>query len=261
MKAIIIIPARYNSTRFKGKLLAPLNGIPMIEHVYKNALKSKLAGDVIVATDNSLIFDAVTSFKGNVVMTSLKHQSGTDRICEVARDLKTSEGQYYDIIVNVQGDEPLMRPEMIDDVIKILYEEKIVMGTLKKAIKSASEIFDPNVVKVVTDIEGFAIYFSRSTIPYYRDIFVNAENNLKINPVESGLNIYKHIGIYSYKRETLINLTTLPQSELEKCEKLEQLRAIENGIKIKVRETQFDTIGVDTREDLKKAETCLNTYS
>ncbi|MBF0472923.1 MAG: 3-deoxy-manno-octulosonate cytidylyltransferase, partial [Nitrospirae bacterium] len=151
--------------------------------------------------------------------------------------------------------------EMIDDVIKMLHDEKAVMGTLKKAIKSVSEIFDPNVVKVITDTEGFAIYFSRSTIPYYRDIFGSVEHNLKINPVESELNIYKHIGIYSYKRDTLIKLTSLPQSVLEKSEKLEQLRAIENGIKIKVRETQFDTIGVDTRDDLKKVETCLNTYS
>jgi 3-deoxy-manno-octulosonate cytidylyltransferase (CMP-KDO synthetase) len=261
MKTIIIIPARYNSIRFKGKLLAPLHGIPVIEHVYKNAVQSKLASAVIVATDNSLIFDTVKGFNGNVVMTSLKHESGTDRIAEVARDLKTSENEYYDIIVNMQGDEPMVRHEMIDDVIKILYDERATMGTLKKAIKSAAEMFDPNVVKVVTDAEGFAIYFSRSTIPYYRDIFGTSDNNLKLNPVELGLNIYKHIGIYSYKRETLIKLTTLPQSELEKSEKLEQLRAIENGIKIKVKETQFETIGVDTQLDLKKVESCLNTYS
>lgn len=273
MKAIVIIPARYNSVRFKGKLLAPLNGIPLIEHVYRNAARSKLASDVIVATDHSLIFDAVKGFNGNVVMTSQKHESGTDRVSEVARDLKSPDGTYYDIIVNLQGDEPMMRPEMIDDVIKIIHDDLVVMGTLKKTIKSSAEIFNPNVVKVVTDLEGFAIYFSRSTIPYYRDIFGYPEDNHQlgvwgvphqINPIEHGLHIYKHIGIYSYKRDTLIKLTSLPQSELEKSEKLEQLRAIENGIKIKVKETQFDTIGVDTPEDLKKVEinaSCLNLYS
>ncbi|MBA3060132.1 MAG: 3-deoxy-manno-octulosonate cytidylyltransferase [Nitrospirae bacterium] len=163
MTAIVIIPARYDSARFPGKPLAPLNGKPLIRHVYENSKKSKLAEDVIVATDSENIFNAVLEFGGKAVMTSKEHASGTDRIAEAAGALD------YDIIVNVQGDEPLMKTEMIDDVIRLLDDKRAAMGTLVKKIENPEEIFDPNVVKAVFDKDGFAMYFSRAPIPYHRD--------------------------------------------------------------------------------------------
>ena len=163
MTAIVIIPARYDSARFPGKPLSPLNGKPLIRHVYENSKKSKLAEDVIVATDSDAIFKTVIAFGGKAVMTSKEHTSGTDRIAEVAGALD------YDIIVNVQGDEPLIRAEMIDDVIRLLDDKRAAMGTLVKKIEDPEEIFDPNVVKAVFDKEGFAMYFSRAPIPYHRD--------------------------------------------------------------------------------------------
>jgi 3-deoxy-manno-octulosonate cytidylyltransferase (CMP-KDO synthetase) len=264
LKAIAIIPARYDSVRFPGKPLASLKGKPVIQHVYENARTALALERVVVATDNDAIVEAVTSFGGEAVMTSPDLASGTDRIADVANTLD------YDIIVNVQGDEPIIRGEMIDTVVRLLDDKRASMGTLVKRIQDPDEIFDPNTVKAVFDKEGFAIYFSRSTIPYYRDEFSKTHdtirasedsrtNNAGIDPAI--LRFYKHIGIYSYRRNVLLELTRRPQSALEKAEKLEQLRALDNGYKIKVGETDIETIGVDTPEDLKKAEQWLNTYS
>jgi 3-deoxy-manno-octulosonate cytidylyltransferase (CMP-KDO synthetase) len=242
MTAIVIIPARYDSTRFPGKPLYPLKGIPVIQHVYENSKHARLADDVIVATDNETIFERVFTFGGKAMMTDKKHPSGTDRIAEVAASMD------YDIIVNVQADEPLIRPEMIDDVIAVLDDKRASIGTLTKKIEDPKEITDPNIVKVVFDKEGFALYFSRAPIP-----FQASHSELQT------FHNYKHIGIYSYRREALITLSKMEPSRLEKIEKLEQLRALENGLKIKIKETFFETYGVDTPEDLERVEKCLST--
>ena len=242
MTAIVIIPARYDSARFPGKLLYPLRGMPVIQHVYENSNRARLADDVIVATDSETIFEKVLSFGGKAVMTDRKHKSGTDRVAEVARSTD------YDIIVNVQGDEPLIRSEMIDDVISLLEDKKASIGTLIKKIEDPQEMRDPNVVKIVFDNEGFALYFSRAQIPFH------APHSELSTP-----DYYKHIGIYSYRRDILLALAGMEQTGLERVEKLEQLRALENGMKIKIRETFFETYGVDTPEDIERVEKCLNT--
>jgi 3-deoxy-manno-octulosonate cytidylyltransferase (CMP-KDO synthetase) len=251
MTAIVIIPARYNSTRFPGKPLYPLKGKPIIQYVYENSKNSHLAHDVIVATDNKAIFNEVYAFGGKAVMTDTKHPSGTDRIAEVAASLN------YDIIVNVQADEPLIRPEMIDEVITLLDDSRASIGTLAKKIDDRKEILDPNIVKVIFDRDWFAIYFSRAPIPYHRDEW---KSMLEIqNSLFKIQNFYKHIGIYSYRKDILLSITKLEQTPLEKIEKLEQLRALEHGLKIKVKETFFKTYGVDTPEDVERVEKCLNT--
>jgi len=272
MPAIVIIPARYDSTRFPGKPLYPLKGMPVIQHVYENSKHARLADDVIVATDNETIFERVFTFGGKAIMTDKKHPSGTDRIAEVAASMD------YDIIVNVQADEPLIRPEMIDDVITVLDDKRASIGTLTKKIENPNEIADPNIVKVVFDKEGFALYFSRSPIPFHRDEWKLHSTELKTQntpslplPPRGGgqgwggdselrtFHCYKHVGIYSYRREALLSLAGMELTELEKIEKLEQLRALENGMKIKVRETFFETYGVDTPEDLERIGKCLST--
>ncbi len=258
MSAIVVIPARYASTRFPGKPLALLRGMPLIQHVYRNSINAALASEVIVATDSRPIFDAVISFGGKAIMTSSEHQSGTDRIAEVAANMNC------DIMVNVQGDEPLIRPEMIDAVISVLEDSRASVGTLVMPVRDSSEIFDPNIVKVVFDPEGFAWYFSRAPIPYHRDEWTAAiaggrQPGTRDKAVTH--DCYRHVGIYSYRREVLMKLAALPQSRLEMIEKLEQLRALENGYRIKVRETTFETIGVDTPQDLERVEQCLNLSS
>jgi 3-deoxy-manno-octulosonate cytidylyltransferase (CMP-KDO synthetase) len=252
MSAVIVIPARYDSTRFPGKPLALLKGIPVIQHVYQNSKGSTSAEEVLVATDSETIFEKVISFGGRAVMTSAEHVSGTDRVAEIARSLSC------DIIVNVQGDEPLIRPEMIDDAIGLLSDSRADIGTLVKAIERPEEIADPNVVKAVFDHDGFALYFSRAPVPYHRD----AWKDLSASGIpRSPFKVYKHIGIYSYRRDILLRLTGMKPSALEEIEKLEQLRAIENGIKIKVKETLWETAGIDTPRDLERVERWLSLSS
>ncbi len=256
MSAVVIIPARYGSTRFPGKPLSILAGRPLIQHVYERAATASLADRVMVATDSERIRRAVESFGGDAVMTAPEHPSGTDRIAEAAR------GTDYDIIVNVQGDEPLIRGEMIDAVIGLLEDGRADMGTLAKRIEDPDEVFDPNVVKAVFDGEGFALYFSRAPVPFYRDEFCGPGSR-ESRPPESvqGLDLYKHLGIYSYRRDVLMRLTELPQSALERAERLEQLRALENGCRIKVGITGYETVGVDTPEDLARVEQRLREGS
>jgi 3-deoxy-manno-octulosonate cytidylyltransferase (CMP-KDO synthetase) len=252
MSAVIVIPARYDSTRFPGKPLALLKGIPVIQHVYQNSKGSTSAEEVLVATDSETIFEKVISFGGRAVMTSAEHVSGTDRVAEIARSLSC------DIIVNVQGDEPLIRPQMIDDAIGLLSDSRADIGTLVKAIERPEEIADPNVVKAVFDHDGFALYFSRAPVPYHRD----AWKDLSASGIpRSPFKVYKHIGIYSYRRDILLRLTGMKPSALEEIEKLEQLRAIENGIKIKVKETLWETAGIDTPRDLERVERWLSLSS
>ncbi|GBD98216.1 3-deoxy-manno-octulosonate cytidylyltransferase [bacterium BMS3Abin07] len=266
MRSIAIIPARYGSSRFPGKPLALLNDKPLIQHVCENAMTAARLDRVMVATDDEKIRRAVESFGVEAVITSSDLPSGTDRIAGVANKLD------YDIIVNIQGDEPLINGKMIDDVIKIHEDNLAEIGTLMKKINKMEEIFDPNIVKVVVDNNGFALYFSRAPIPFYRDEFqglkvagcgLQVQKSVTNNPdsIPGIINVYKHIGIYSYRKDVLLRLTGLPQSRLEKAEKLEQLRALENGVRIRVMETEYETIGVDTPEDLGKVGKWLSTYS
>jgi 3-deoxy-manno-octulosonate cytidylyltransferase (CMP-KDO synthetase) len=243
----------------------------MIKHVYERARGARLVQDVFVATDNKLIYDTVEGFGGKAIMTSEAHPSGTDRIAEAVEKLQATgyRLQATDIIVNVQGDEPMIHPQMIDDVTSLMDDERASMGTLAKRIEEAEEITDPNIVKVVFNAEGFALYFSRSPIPYHRDLF-SAEARKRgsagknIFPFglpdfrTSELLMFKHIGIYAYRKDVLLNLSKLSSTRLEEIEKLEQLRALENGFRIKVKETGFETIGVDTPMDLERVERCLS---
>ena len=232
-KAAIIIPARYGSSRLEGKPLLEVSGKPVIQWVYEKAQQSKLADMIIVATDDKRIYDCVISFGGDAEMTSTEHKSGSDRIMEVV-----SRHPEIDYICNLQGDEPLIRPESIDAVIKkVIEDNKADISTLIREINN-EEANNPNLVKCVTDNSGFALYFSRSKIPYERN---------------SGIaKFYGHLGIYGYKRKALEAMTSLPQTNLEKTESLEQLRALENGMKIKTSVVDFVPVGIDTKEDLEK---------
>jgi 3-deoxy-manno-octulosonate cytidylyltransferase (CMP-KDO synthetase) len=244
MKITAIIPARFASVRFAGKALADILGKPMVQHVYERTAMATLVSDVIVATDDERIAAAVRAFGGRVEMTDKGHETGTDRLAEVAARLDS------DIIVNVQGDEPLIEPVMIDEAIRPFIEDpEILMGTLKSRIKNLHDFLSPNVVKVVTDWQGFALYFSRSPLPNFRDKW----NDLKDEKFASGkLLCYKHVGLYVYRREFLLKYARMSPTFLELAEKLEQLRVLENGHRIKVVETQHETVGVDTPADLQK---------
>lgn len=246
MKITAVIPARYASIRFPGKALAEIGGKPMIQHVYERTARANLVSRVIVATDDPRIADAVHKIGGEAIMTSTGHETGTDRLAEVAASLDS------DIIVNVQGDEPLICPDMIDQAVQpFLDDGTIQMGTLKTRIKSLHDFLSPNVVKVVTDNQGNALYFSRSPLPFFRDKW----KDLKDESFCCGkLLCYKHVGLYVYRRDFLLRFASMPPTFLEISEKLEQLRAIENGVKIRVAETEFESIGVDTPDDLVKAQ-------
>lgn len=233
-KTAIIIPARYGSSRLEGKPLIVVCGKPIIQWVYEKAQASKLADMIIVATDDERIFNAVKAFGGDVEMTSAEHKCGSDRIREVVE--RHPEISY---IVNLQGDEPLIKPESIDAVAKNVQEDKKAdISTLIRVLKTEEEINNPNLVKCVIDNNDFAMYFSRSKIPYERNTGIAT--------------FYGHLGIYGYKREALLKMTSLPQTPLEKTESLEQLRALENGMKIKTTIVDFVPVGIDTRDDLEK---------
>ena len=234
LKIVALIPARYASTRLPGKALADLDGRPMIEHVYRRAARAPSVTEVIVATDDLRIATRVADFGGKVRLTRAAHETGTDRLAEVAATLDC------DIVVNVQGDEPLIDPRAIEDALAPLVNDPaVLMTTLYRRIQNPAEIADPNVVKLTLDRGGFALYFSRAAIPYVRD------------PRGGWPPLYKHIGLYAYRRSTLMVLGTLDPTPLERAESLEQLRALEHGIRVKAVETTHDSIGVDTPEDLQ----------
>ncbi|GAK56034.1 3-deoxy-manno-octulosonate cytidylyltransferase [Candidatus Vecturithrix granuli] len=240
MNVVAIIPARYDSVRFPGKSLADICGKPMIQHVYERTSEVALFQEVIVATDDHRIEQAVLKFGGNVQMTSRDHKTGTDRLTEVAKHLEA------DIIVNVQGDEPLIQPAMIEQAIHPLLDDPdVAIGTLKHKIEHPHDLFNPNIVKVITDIRDRAIYFSRSPIPFIKGMDMHHEGFWKFR-------FYRHIGLYAYRRDFLLKFITLPQTPLEIVEGLEQLRALEHGYVIHVVETQCESIGVDTPEDLEQ---------
>lgn len=241
-KTAIIIPARYGSSRLEGKPLIEVLGKPIIQWVYEKAQQAKLADIIIVATDDQRIYDAVKSFGGNVEMTSPEHKCGSDRIKEVV--MRHPEISY---VVNLQGDEPLIKPESIDVVAKNVKEDKLAdISTLIRKI-TPEEAENPNLVKCVVDNLGFAMYFSRSKIPFERNV------------VKS--DFYGHLGIYGYKRDALIRMTELPQSSCEMSESLEQLRALQNGMKIKTSVVDFIPVGIDTIEDLEKFKSIISVKS
>lgn len=240
MEVLGIIPARYNSSRFPGKVLADLNGKPLIQHVYERAKHSATLDDLVVAADDPRVVKAVEKFGGKAILTSKEYLSGTDRLREVASIMESR------IIINIQGDEPLIHRSMIDSLAQCLLDDNsIPMATLIKRIDNEEELNDPNVVKVVVDKLGFALYFSRRTIPYLREPQDKKSKDIVF---------YKHIGLYAYTRDFLFTFNKMPPTSLEKAEKLEQLRALEHGYKIKTIETNFDTIGVDTPQDLEKVK-------
>lgn len=238
-----IIPARFASTRFPGKPLAIIRGISMIERVYRQASECSLLSKVVVATDDARIFDHVAGFGGMVLMTSPDHRSGTDRIAE-AMEILESQGDKFDIAVNIQGDEPFIQPGQIANAIRLFRNPEVEIATLVKSITTAADLFNPNVVKVISASNGRALLFSRSPIPYYRG---KAEAEWM-----DAYPYFKHIGIYAYRADVLKKIARLPQAPPEVAESLEQLRWLWNGFSIYTGVTDFETIGIDTPEDLLK---------
>lgn len=233
---MVIIPARYGSTRFPGKPLADLDGRPMIEHVYRRAAASSSADAVIVATDDARVADAVARAGGRACLTSAGHPTGTDRLAEVAQDLEC------DLVINVQGDLPLLEPRMIDEAVAPFdADATLMMSTLRRRIEDPTDLANPNVVKVVVDRDGYALYFSRTALPYLRG---GAGARAPV--------FYKHVGLYVYRREFLLAFARLVPTPLEQAEALEQLRALEHGFRIRTVETAFDFVEVDTPEDLER---------
>ncbi len=240
MDAIGIIPARYGSTRFEGKVLKDLCGKPVIQHVYERAKKAKTLDDLISAADDDRILRAVEAFGGKAVFTSKSHSTGTDRLTEVANDIDVR------IVVNIQGDEPLINPLTIDDLVRTMQDDpKILMATVVKKSYSMEEFRSRDVVKAILDDQNFALYFSRSAVPTF------------LKPAANEKFFYKHLGLYAYNKDFLFTFKNLPASYLETHERLEQLRALEHGYRIKVIETPFETVGVDTPEDLELAKAFL----
>lgn len=242
-KASVIIPARFCSSRFPGKVLTLLLSKPVIQWTYESILGANLVERVVIATDDKRVYESVISFGGEAVMTSPIARTGSDRCAEVAKKLKE------EIIINLQADELLLGPEMIDELIELLLKEPLIkIGTLKREISIPEELWNRNVVKVVTDNDDYALYFSRSPIPCIRDRVFSDNESLPPHT------FYKHLGIYGYRRDFLLHFASLPTSRLEELEKLEQLRALEWGFKIKVRETVYESYRIDTPEDLKNIE-------
>lgn len=226
-----VIPARYGATRFPGKPLALISGMPLIQRVYERAQKAKQLQQIIIATDDDRIFSASKAFGAHVRMTSLDHRSGTERVAEVAETLSSP------IIINIQGDEPLLHGQMIDDLVQALQDSEVPMATLASKVTDIERIHDQDIVKVVVDKDGYALYFSRSPIPF-----------------RSADHFHQHIGIYGYQREFLMKFCGLPFSRLEASEGLEQLRALENGHRIKIVPTPFQVLSVDTPQDIIAVE-------
>jgi len=245
-----IIPARYASSRFPGKPLALIGTKSMIQRVYEQAAKSLSL--VYIATDDLRIFEAVTNFGGKAIMTSPDHMSGTDRCEEAVGAIISETGRDVEVVINIQGDEPFIRPEQIDLLMNCFEDNRVEIATLVRKVEKGEDIFNPNQPKVVVNGEGDAIYFSRAAIPYLRDVGVESwtENHT----------YYKHIGLYAYRREVLRKLTALPRTPLEISESLEQLRWIENGFSIRTAVTRWESIGIDTPDDLERAKVLLTQY-
>jgi 3-deoxy-manno-octulosonate cytidylyltransferase (CMP-KDO synthetase) len=242
-----IIPARYGSSRFPGKPLILIGDKPMIQRVYEQA--HKVLETVYVATDDERIFNAVSDFGGKAIMTSTLHQSGTDRCAEALVKIESETALSIDAIINIQGDEPFIKPEQISLLMDCFDDESVEIATLVRKTEPGEDIFNPNQPKVILNLQGDAIYFSRAAIPFLRDI--------KTEDWSANHIFYKHIGLYAYRSETLKRITALPRSPLEISESLEQNRWIENGCKIRAAITEWESIGIDTPDDLEKAKLLL----
>lgn len=241
---LAVIPARYGATRLPGKPLAEIAGKPMIQHVWERVRRAQKVSRVLVATDDERIMKAVVAAGGEAVMTRADHRSGTERVAEVAAG---PAGRDADILVNVQGDEPLIEPAAVDAAVDALVEDEAArIGTIAVPIEKPADVMDPNIVKVVLDFDGNALYFSRAPIPWVRD------SRSAGSPVRA--RHLKHLGLYSFRRDALLEFDTLPPGELERLEQLEQLRWLENGYKIRVAETPFDSVSVDVPEDIARVE-------
>lgn len=237
-----VVPARYASTRFEGKVIAPLSGKPVVMHVYERVLQSQLISSVVIATEDERVREALQPYHANVVMTRADHPSGTDRVAEVVATLDA------DIVVNVQGDEPLIDPRLIDAAIQPLLDDpEVTMATARRRIQDQEILEDPNVVKVVCDKRGRALYFSRWPVPYVRGQSPDASLGCH----------WEHIGLYVYRKDFLLAYAKIAPTPLEEAEKLEQLRALENGYPIAVVETEYASLGVDTPEDLQRVQQLL----
>ena len=242
MKIFAFIPARYDSSRFPGKPLALIAAKPMVQHVYERIASCPDVFGIYVATDDERISECVKGFGGNTVLTDRSHRSGTDRICEAAQKVELKGD---DIVVNIQGDQPLFNSAVVPQLVgPLLEDETIPMSTLKWKIRQKEEVANPNHVKVVTDSQGFALYFSRYAIPYLRDD-------------DKEFPFFKHLGVYAYRMDFLLEYTRLPEGVLESAEKLEQLRALEHGFRIKVVETEHNSPEVDIPEDINRVEAIL----
>lgn len=240
MKIIAVIPARYEATRFPAKLMQDLGGKTVIATTYQNVVATRLFDEVLVATDSQIIFDEIRNIGGKAVMTG-KHETGSDRIAEAVQNI------HCDIVVNVQGDEPFLKTEPLQQLIEVFNDDEnknISLASLKIKLYDEEEISNPNNVKVITDLEGFAMYFSRSVIPFHREKLLEAE-------------YYKHIGVYAFRKEALMKFSQLEMTPLEKLEKIECIRYLEHGMKIKMLETDFIGVGIDVPEDLEKARQIL----
>jgi 3-deoxy-manno-octulosonate cytidylyltransferase (CMP-KDO synthetase) len=245
-----IIPARFESTRFPGKPLALINGISMIERVYKQCQKAETLNKLCVATDDNRIFEHVTRFGGNVVLTSANHLSGTDRCLEALLILTEKQpGLLPEVVINIQGDEPLINPETIDMLTAAFYHPETDIATVSAPFGSMTAVTNSNTVKIVMDLNGKALYFSRSPIPFFR------------NELPDAISFHKHIGIYAFRTEVLKTICALPPSKLEQTESLEQLRWLENGFRIQVTETKDEGLCVDVPEDIKVIEEYINKHS
>ncbi|MBU0477102.1 3-deoxy-manno-octulosonate cytidylyltransferase [bacterium] len=253
-KIIAVIPARYASTRLPGKVLKDICGKPMIQHVYERVFNVKLIQQVIIATDDRRILRAAQKFGANAEMSPKSCKSGTDRIAWIIK--KMPDIREEDIIINVQGDEPLIDPQAIEKLAKIIScDSHVVMASLMTKISDINELMSPDVVKVVVDKDNFALYFSRSPIPFSRDKWKNLNTKLILGTTDI---FYKHLGIYAYRKHFLLKYAKMPQTYLEKIEKLEQLRVLEHGYRIKMAETEFDSMSIDIPADLRKIREILS---
>ena len=251
-KILAVIPARWASTRFPGKPLALIHGKPMIQWVAEQVEKARLVSEVVVATDDMRIFNAVNKFGGRAIMTSAEHSTGTDRVAEVAEIIECG------IVVNVQGDEPLIPPENIDLVIRPLLDSSDPpVSTLMTALRDLKEMSNPDICKVVADGNGRALYFTRASVPYDREAWPGGRHETDQNGTTSSIYGFKHIGLYAYTKSFLLRFPQLKASRLESLEKLEQLRVLENGYSIRVMETERNSVGVDRLEDLNTIEQLL----
>jgi len=244
MAIIGIIPARYASSRFPGKPLAFINGKSIIQRVFEQCKLSEDLHKVIVATDDARIFDHVTGFGGEAVMTSSEHQNGTSRCAEALISYEKKSGLAFNTVINIQGDEPFIQPEQIHQIASVFNKPDVQIGTLAKKIEKEEELFNPNVVKLVVDKKNRALFFSRNPIPFVRD----TDKSQWLSHTD----FYKHVGLYGYRKDMLLEIVELKPSRLEMTEKLEQLRWMENGYKLSVAYTEYESLGVDTPEDLLK---------